>query len=107
MAADVRWTACRLAFLETARTLDVLLGDRDPVDRFRRDWQAVRIVEVDESLIEQAVELALGHGLRSLDALHLAAALVADPGDLTLATWDRRLWAAGASLGLGLLPDEL
>jgi predicted nucleic acid-binding protein len=47
------------------------------------------------------------HGLRSLDSLHLAAALLADPGDLTLATWDRRLWTAAHRLGLSLVPKRL
>ncbi len=107
MATDERWTTCRVAFLETARALRLSLRSGDTIARFRRDWQAVRVVEVDRSLTEQATELAVSHGLRSLDALHLAAALVADPGDLTLATWDRRLWRAGEALGLRLLPEEL
>ncbi len=107
MGADDRWTTCRIAFLETARALGLSLESHEAMDRFWRDWHAVRVIEVDRSLTEQAAELAVGHGLRSLDALHLAAALVADPGDLMLATWDRRLWAAGATLGLALLPEEL
>jgi predicted nucleic acid-binding protein len=45
--------------------------------------------------------------LRSLDALHLAAALLLPRDDLLLATWDRRLHAAARAEGLELVPDEL
>lgn len=45
--------------------------------------------------------------LRSLDAFHLAAALVLSATDLTLATWDRRLHAAARERGLRVLPDAL
>ncbi len=107
MAADDRWTSCRVAFLETARALGLSPESRETLSGFRRDWHAVRVVEVDQSLAEQATELAIGHGLRSLDALHLAAAIVADPGDLIFATWDPRLWKAGAKLGLRLLPKRI
>ncbi len=107
MAEDDRWTTCRIAFVEIARALGLVLESDETLNRFRRDWQAVSVLEVDRGLSERAAELTVSHGLRSIDALHLAAALAVDPGDLTLATWDRRLWAAGAALGLELLPEGL
>jgi predicted nucleic acid-binding protein len=65
------------------------------------------VVEVDQSLVEDAAKLAIDRGLRSLDALHLAAALVLPHDDLLLVTWDRRLQAAGVLEGLAVIPEAL
>ncbi len=65
------------------------------------------VVEVDERLVEHAAELAIDRELRSLDALHLAAALMLSRDDLLLATWDRRLHAAAGVEGLALIPERL
>jgi predicted nucleic acid-binding protein len=62
---------------------------------------------VSQDLADSAVDLSLEHELRSLDALHLAAALILPPQDLVVATWDKRLHTAAGSAGLGLLPLEL
>ena len=51
--------------------------------------------------------LAVERELRSLDALHLAAALLLPRNDLVLATWDRRLHAAARAEGLAVLPAVL
>ena len=42
----------------------------------------------DQDLVEAAAELTRGHDLRSLDALHLAAALLVQDLDLVVASWD-------------------
>lgn len=73
----------------------------------QREWAAFSVIEVDQDLVERATELALAHELRSLDALHLASALVLPGEDLVVAVWDRRLHAAARSEGLGLFPDVL
>jgi predicted nucleic acid-binding protein len=51
--------------------------------------------------------VTLAHDLRSLDALHLASALVLPREDLTVAVWDRRLHAAARADGLELFPEIL
>ncbi len=68
---------------------------------------AFGVIELDQDLVEQAIELALAYDLRSLDALHLAAALLLPRDDLTVAVWDRRLHAAARAEGLGLFPEAL
>lgn len=104
MAETQDWAACRVAFVETARAVQ-LTGV--PVAALRADWQTFTVVEVDQGLCETAVDLAREHDLRTLDALHLAAALaVAGPG-LRLATWDHRLWNAARHRGLAVLPSDL
>jgi uncharacterized protein len=71
------------------------------------EWPAFGVVEVDQALVEHAAELTLKWELRSLDSLHLAAALLLPQDDLVCATWDRRLHAAAAAEGLELLPKVL
>lgn len=67
----------------------------------------VEVIEVDQLLVEDAAKLAIGRKLRSLDALHLAAARLIARDDLALATWDRRLHSAGSAEGLQLIPEAL
>jgi predicted nucleic acid-binding protein len=62
------------------------------------------VVDLTDPLLRAAATLAVMHGLRTLDALHLAAAdLFAGP-DLRVLTWDRRLWRAANARGLATLP---
>lgn len=103
--ADV-WLMCRAGYIETMRALATAAGPA--VGRiFRREWPAFGIVEVDQGLVEDAASLAVTHGLRSLDALHLAAALLLPPDDLVFATWDHRLHAAAQAESLALLPETV
>lgn len=97
------WISCRIAFTEVARALRLAGGSDRPLIA---EWPGFAVVDIDQALCESATELATLHRLRTLDALHLAAALtVADVG-LTLAAWDRRLWDAATQVGLAVLPDE-
>ena len=97
------WFICRAGFVETARAVQ-LVGGAAAGRAFRQEWPAFGVVEVDAPLAEHAASLAVQHELRSLDALHLAAALILPRAGLQLATWDRRLHAAAGSEGLELLP---
>jgi len=100
------WFVCRVGFVEAVRAVTLTAG-RTAARAFREEWPAFGIIEVDQDLVEHASALAVTHGLRSLDALHLAAALVLPRDDLVLATSDRRLHAAAGKEGLGLLPTSL
>jgi uncharacterized protein len=100
------WFMCRVGYLETARALG-LAGSPSAVRAVQKEWAAFGVIEVGPDLVERATELALAHELRSLDALHLASALVLPREDLLLAVWDRRLHAAAGAEGLGLFPETL
>ncbi len=100
------WFMCRVGCLETARAVG-LAGSRAAVRAVQKEWAAFNVIEVDRDLVERATELALAHDLRSLDALHLASALVLPREDLTVAVWDRRLHTAARAEGLGLFPESL
>lgn len=106
MGAAEAWAICRIGYVETARAIGLAAGTA-AVRRFKADWPSFEVVEVDISLVEHAAELAFTDELRSLDALHLAAALLLVPGELTLATWDVRLHRAAQSQGLTVFPAEL
>ena len=100
------WFICRVGYVETVRAVG-LVGGPASARAAREEWPAFSIVEVDQRLVEDAAALAIEYELRSLDALHLAAARVLPPDDLVLATWDRRLHAAADAAGLQLLPSVL
>lgn len=100
------WFICRVGFVETARAIELAAGAA-ATRTFQQEWPAFAIVEVDQGLVERAAALAIRHDLRSLDSLHLAAALALPIADLTFATWDRRLHAAAGAEGFRVLPAGL
>jgi predicted nucleic acid-binding protein len=106
MERATAWFMCRVGFVETMRAVGIVAGSAG-ARAVRREWPVIGVVEVDRQLAEHAGAMALTHGLRSLDALHLAAALVLPRDDLVLATWDARLHRAAALEGLRLLPEAL
>lgn len=100
------WFMCRVGYVETLRAVGLAAG-RNSTGAVRDEWSSFAVIEVDHRLAELAAELSVAHELRSLDALHLAAAAVLPPADLVMATWDRRLHTAAASIGLGVVPQAL
>jgi predicted nucleic acid-binding protein len=100
------WYIYRAGFVETVRAVGLVAGTR-AVRAVKEEWPAFAVIEVDQALVEHAAGLALARDLRSLDSLHLAAALVLPGEDLVFATWDRRLHTAADAEGLDLLPETL
>ncbi|MFZ6005837.1 MAG: type II toxin-antitoxin system VapC family toxin [Actinomycetota bacterium] len=62
-------------------------------------WTSFHRSLVDDELASQAATLALAHGLRGFDAIHLAAAV---SGAELLVTADQSLLTAAMSLGLSV-----
>jgi predicted nucleic acid-binding protein len=100
------WSMCRIGYVETVRAVG-LAGGRRAIKRVEADWTSFDVVEVDSALAEHAAQLALSAELRSLDALHLASALLLPPENVTVATWDTRLHRAARDQGLATLPATL
>jgi uncharacterized protein len=100
------WSSCRLAFVETVRAVGRRAGARG-TRKVKGDWWNVDVVEVDRRLSEHAAELALSAELRTLDAMHLAAALSLSAESPVFATWDTRLHRAAREHGLRTLPAAL
>lgn len=100
------WFICRIGFVESVCAVGLVAGQA-AAQLVRGEWGAMNVLEVDQDLVETAAELAFSHELRSLDALHLAAALLLPQDDLMLATWDRRMHAAALAHGIRTLPQAL
>lgn len=97
---------CRAGFVEIVRAVGLVAGLR-ATTAITDEWTAFAIIEVDQPLVEHAAALALQRKLKSLDSLHLAAALVLPVEDVVFATWDRRLHTAARAEGLQVLPQTL
>jgi predicted nucleic acid-binding protein len=100
------WFICRVGFVETSRAAGLAAGAA-AVDALAGEWPSFAVVELDQRLAEDAAELASRRDLRSLDAIHLASALVLPRDELVVATWDKRLHAAAAAEDLATMPAEL
>lgn len=61
------------------------------------------IVEIDRETCERAADLAKAHAVRTLDTLHLAAALRVGAVAFPFVTYDVRQAAAARRLGLVVL----
>ena len=106
MRGDRAWVTGRHTRIEVRRNLARVLSGaklRDKRDEFDDDWSSCEVVELDEATCALAVEIAEGIGVRSLDALHLAAARRVGSGTLPVLTYDLRLAQAARSLGFQVL----
>jgi uncharacterized protein len=106
MAEAGDWFMCRIGFVETIRAVALSAGSRVAAT-VRREWTSFGVIEIDAALAEHAADLALAHELRSLDALHLAAALLLPKEAVTVATWDVRLHRAARENGVRVLPERV
>lgn len=97
------WFTCRVAYVEGVRAVTLAAGD-EAAGHLTAEWASFGVVEVDSALTEQAARLAVTDGLRSLDALHLAAALRLPTDDLSFPCWDSRLSAAAKAHDLRVVP---
>lgn len=98
MAADDDWCASSLALSESLMVVDRLGDDPGRTDELRRamrdDWERVHVVPVDQRCLDRAAELGRTQPVRTVDAIHLAAAdrlprpltyLTFDPGQIPVA----------------------
>lgn len=78
MATDHDWCASALALTEVLTLIDRLGDDPDRADELRRcvrdDWERVWVIPVDQRCLDRASELGRTQPLRTVDAIHLAAA---------------------------------
>lgn len=94
----VRATALAAIREERAARLRVILG------RAVAHW---RLMPISREIVDRARRPFPGEPIRSLDAIHLASALLAADSlpDFALLSLDRRVRATGSRLGLRVLPD--
>jgi len=106
MAADPVWCASALALTEALMVVDQL--DADPTERedlrraLRDDWERIHVVPVDGRCLDRAAELGRTQPLRTVDALHLAAADRL-PRPLTYLTFDPRQIPVAVGIGFDVV----
>lgn len=66
------------------------------------EWRSVTTLDVDGSVALLASSLAVRHGLRGMDAIHLGSALLVAHRSTLLVTWDAELGRAARAEGLAL-----
>ncbi len=107
LAADATLVTARHTVVEVRRNLARLLGGDDLARAraaFVADLGSVAIIELDADTCQAAAAIAESSGVRTLDALHLAAARrVAEPG-MRFLTFDTRQAQAARALGLEVVP---
>lgn len=62
-------------------------------------------IEADAPLVDTAAIVGVRHGLRGVDAIHLASALELAELNPTLVSWDGRQRAAARAEGLPVYPE--
>jgi predicted nucleic acid-binding protein len=82
-------TLCRLGFERD--------GSADVWQRLRADWERCHVIPVDPACLRRATELGCRYEVRTLDALHLAAADRL-PRPLVVLTFDQRQADAARSM---------
>ena len=106
MSADPVWCASDLARTEVMLALHRLAGAEVIADELwataRADLDAFVLVPVDERCIAAAVDLGAAYRLRTVDAIHLAAADRL-PRPVRYLTLDRHQIPAAAALGFELV----
>jgi predicted nucleic acid-binding protein len=103
LRSDASLVTARHTIIEVRRNLARLLEGR-PLSAarsaFARDLEVLSIVELDEATCDAAAAVAEVTGVRTLDALHLAAAQRLGGPAVPFLTFDVRQAQAARSLGL-------
>jgi predicted nucleic acid-binding protein len=102
MAADGDWCASALALAEALGMVDRVCDVAADGERLRRalrdDWERIHVVPLDQRCLDRAAELSREQPLRTVDALHLAAADRL-PRPTTFLTFDPRQIPVALALG--------
>lgn len=106
MAADPDWCASALALSEALMLVDRLGDDPSRADELRRalrdDWERINVVPVDQLCLDRAAELGRTQPLRTVDAIHLAAADRL-PRPVTFVTFDPTQIPVALALGFDVV----
>lgn len=96
--------AARLVWVEVRRNLAMNISSVERTTStliFERDWSHFHIVEVDAHVYELAGRIAEETHVRTLDSIHLAAALSVGCGQFI--TFDRRQESAARRFGMEVM----
>ncbi len=106
MASAAHWCASALARSEMLMALHRIALDQFHHDelwtRFRDEWDSFIEVPVDERCLARAAEIGATYGVRTVDAIHLAAAARL-PQPVRYLSFDRRQLLAAGGLGFEVI----
>jgi len=109
MNDDSDWVASELARLETRAAIcrqgPEGAADSEAQRQLAQDWDRFHSVPIDAACLVSAQEIGCDHRVRTLDAIHLAAAMRM-PGDVGFLSFDQRQVEAALKLGLQVLPTS-
>ncbi len=78
MEDDPDWCACALALSEALMLAERMCADPVEADELRRalrdEWERFTVVPVDQLCLDRAAEIGRSQPVRTVDAIHLAAA---------------------------------
>lgn len=93
------------ALLRTEAIRAVRAHGQEAVSEARSGLRDVRLVRVDDRVLDAAADIP--GEIRSLDAIHVAAALMLGPDLEALVTYDRRMNEVASTLGLPVVAPGL
>lgn len=99
MEEDAAWAASSICWAETRMALHRAGFGIDQPELFGVEWEQFDAVPVDGVCLARAAEIGCDHRIRTLDAVHLAAAQTLPP-PLSFLTFDERQREAAVALGL-------
>lgn len=106
METDRDWCASALALSEALMLVDRLGDDPSRTDELRRalldDWERIHVVPVDQLCLDRAAELGRTQPVRTVDAIHLAAADRL-PRPVTYVTFDPTQIPVAVALGFEVI----
>ncbi len=106
MGTDSDWCASALALSEALMLVDRLGDDPARTDDLRRalrdDWERIHVVPVDQLCLDRAAELGRTQPVRTVDAIHLAAADRL-PRPVTFVTFDPTQIPVALALGFEVI----
>jgi len=109
LAADSDWCASAITRTEAQLSLHRVSMGKFDQERlwsvFRDDWDAFAVVPVDDRLLVRASEIGATFGLRTTDAIQLAAADRL-PRPVTFLTFEFAQMSAAVELGLDVMTTE-
>jgi len=70
-------------------------------------WSNVRMIDLTNSVLVRAGALAVDHGLRGADAVHLACYFALGSAEVLFASWDLRQREGALSSGAAVAPTTL
>ena len=95
-----KFVTSTLAKVEVTRA--VFTGGPEAFELVRRHFLRIDQINIDAAVIESAAIMAPGMQVRSLDAIHLATALLVGDELRSVVTYDARMAQAARSLGLAV-----